>query len=192
MSGTLNNAGIFLINTLFDLYLFILAIRLILVWIRADYYNPLSQFVIKLSSPVITPLRRLIPNVANIELSTLLFLILLEMAKFTIIGTMTSGFPNITGVILLAIADSLKVLINIFFYAILLQVILSWVQPNASPVGQILTQVTSPIMRPLHRWIPPIAGFDITPIPALIGLQLLIIILVTPLFGLGLRIAFGQ
>lgn len=191
MSDPLNNAGIFLVTTLFDLYLFILAIRLILVWVRADYFNPLSQITVKLTNPLITPLRRIIPNIANLELATLLSIIVFEMLKFLLIGIMTSGMPNISGLFILAFADTLKIVLNIFFYGILIQALLSWLQPGYSPMTQILMKITSVILRPIQRVIPPVAGFDISPIPALIGLQLLTILLVSPLFGIGLRIAFG-
>lgn len=191
MSDPFNNAGIFLINTLFDLYLFVLVIRLILVWVRADYFNPLSQVTVKLTNPLITPLRRFIPNIANLELATLICIIVFEMLKFFLIGLITTGIPNVVGLIIIAFADTLKILFNTFFYAILIQTLLSWVQPGYSPMAQILMKMTSPVLRPIQRIVPPVAGFDISPIPALIGLQLLTILLVSPLFGIGLKMAFS-
>jgi YggT family protein len=191
MSDPFNNAGIFLVSTLFDLYLFILVIRLVLVWVRADYFNPLSQFIVKVTNRLITPLRRFIPNIANLELSTLLCILVLEALKFFLIGLMTTGLPNAAGLIILALADTLKIILNTFFYAILIQTLLSWLQPGYSPMTQILMKITSPVLRPIQRLIPNVAGFDISPIPALIGLQVLTILLVSPLFGLGLKIAFS-
>lgn len=190
MLNTANNAGIFLINTLFDLYLFILVIRLILCWVRADYFNPLSQFVIKLTQPIIVPLRRFIPTYSGIEFSTLIVIILLGMLKFLLISVMVFGLPNLIGICIMSLADALKLVLNVFFYAILLQAILSWVQPGYSPMARVLAQITTPIMRPFQRFIPPVGGFDISPIPALILLQLLIIILVNPLTLFGSEIAF--
>jgi YggT family protein len=186
MMNPLNNAGLFLVSTLFDLYLFILAIRLILVWARVDYFNPLSQLIVKLTQPIIAPLRRIIPNIKHIELSTLVFIVVLEILKFFIISMMTMGVPHVSGLIVLGVADTIKIILNTFFYAILLQALLSWIRPGYSPISQILMQITAPMMRPVKRIIPPVGGFDISPIPVLIGLQLLIILLVTPLFSLGL------
>jgi YggT family protein len=191
MSGPFSNAAIFLVNTLFDLYVFILGIRIILVWSRVNYFNPVSQFIVKLTGFIITPIRRILPNVLHIELATLLFMFIIEMVKFALIGFVSLGTPQIEGLIILAIADMLKTILTIFFYAILLQAVLSWIRPGPSPLNELLTQMTNRILRPIQRVIPPVGGFDISPIPALIGFQLLIILVVTPLFTLGLRLAFG-
>lgn len=174
---SLNSAGVFLVKTLFDLYLFVLVIRLIMVWVRADYFNPLSQLIVKLTNPIITPMRRVIPNVANIELSSLVLIILLEMLKFFIIIYMLTGFPNPLSVIVLGLIDTFKTILSTFFYAILIQALMSWIQPGQSPITQILQKITSPILRPIQRIVPPVAGFDLSPIFALIILQVLIILL---------------
>jgi len=192
MQSSLNNAGLFLINTLFDLYLLILMVRIILAWAHADYYNPFTQIIIKLTKPVIDPLRKIIPNYAGIEFATLATIFIIEIIKFSLIGIITIGMPkHILGLVVLAGADIIKLLLNTFFYAILLQAILSWIQPGYSPTARILAQLTSPIMRPIQRIMPPISGFDLSPIPAMIILQLLIILLIGPLQAMGTQIAFG-
>lgn len=186
--NTFNDAGIFLVSTLFDLYLSVLIIRLILVWVRTDYYNPISQFVIKLTKFLVNPVRRIIPNIANIELSCLVIFLLIELLKFFLICLMTFGLPHITGLLILAFASGLKLFLSIFFYAILITAILSWIHAGYSPVMQVAMQITAPILRPLQRLIPPIAGFDISPIPAMLILQFCII-LISPLFVIGMQYA---
>lgn len=191
MPNPIHNATIFLITTLFDLYLFVLMVRVILVHARADYFNPLSQFVVKLTQPIINPLRRILPNVAHFELASIFLILALEVLKFFLISIMVTGVPHITGLLILAIGDAAKILLNTFFYAILFQVLLSWIQPGYSPVGRVLSLITSPIMKPIQRIVPPIGGMDISPIPALIILQLLMILVITPLLNVGLRMSFG-
>lgn len=192
MLNPLQNAELFLINTLFDLYLLILMIRFILCWVRADYFNPVTRFIVRMTQPIISPLRRLIPTYANIEFATLFFILVLEVAKFFLVGLIVFGMPKaVAGILILACADTLKLLLNAFFYAIFLSAILSWFQPGYSPMVQLLTRLTSPIMQPIQRLIPPVGGFDLSPIPALIILQLLIIVLVSPLQTIGMGIAFG-
>ena len=186
MIDPLNNASLFLVSTLFDLYLFVLMIRLILCWVRGDYFNPLSQFVTKLTHPIIVPLRRIIPTYFGIEFATVFVMLTLEILKFYLMMILTTGFPHVAGIIILALADLLKIFFNTFFYAILLQALLSWVQPGFSPIGELLRQITAPIMHPIQRFMPPVAGFDLSPIPALILLQLMNIILVTPIMSLGM------
>lgn len=189
MPNTLNTALLYLINTVFDLYLIILVIRIILVWIRADYFNPLVQFIIKCTDFIVKPMRRLIPNVDRLETASVVLVLILEVVKFSLVALLAYGIPTIPGLLLLAIGDMIKLILQTFFYAILVQAILSWIQPR-SPMSFVLYQFTSPIMRPLQRVIPPVGGIDISPIPALIILQLLIIVLVNPIMGLGLGLAF--
>lgn len=188
MSDSLRSGLIFLITTLFDIYLFILMIRIVLVWVRADYFNPFTQFVVKCTDFIIKPLRRIIPNFRQIEFSSIVLLLVLAMFKFFFICLLSFGVPSILGLCILALADCFKIVIELFFYAILIQALLSWIQPG-SPINRVLYQFTSPIMRPLHQLIPPIGGIDITPIPALIILQLLIIIAVNPLMAFGLQMS---
>ena len=185
MPTAINNSLIFLINTLFDLYLFVLVVRFILVWIHADYYHPVTQFIIKLTQKPVLLLKKILPNIQRIEISSLALILLLETVKYFFIIRLNFGFLSPSGLFILASADSLKLFASTFFYAILLQAILSWIQPY-SPVAELLHQFTSPIMRPIQRWMPPIAHFDLSPIPALIGLQLFIMLIVNPLMGMGI------
>lgn len=190
MPNTLQTALLFLIDTVFSLYIGILVVRAILVWVGANYFDPLTQFVIRCTNFISKPLRRVIPNYRNIEISTLLLIFTLEIVKYLLIGFITYGVPNIVGILILSLGDIIRLFLLVFFYAIILQAIFSWVQPY-SPVNRALHQFTSPIMQPLHRIVPPVGGFDITPIPALIILQLLIIVVAGPLLNMGAGVAFG-
>ena len=190
MPESFNAALLFLINTVFDLYLFILVVRMVLVYVGSNYYDPITQFIVKLTDFIVKPLRRFIPNIRRAEIVTLILIILLEVIKFLLISTLSFGFPNFLGIILLAMGDILKLFISTFFYAILLQALMSWIQP-ASPMNRVLYQFTSPIMYPLQRVVPLVNGIDLSPIPALLGLQLIIILLVNPLMALGLATALG-
>lgn len=190
MAGTLNNAFLFLVNTLFNVYLFILCIRLILAWVGADYHEPLTQFIVRFTNFIVKPLRRYVPNFRDLETSTLILILAIEAIKFFFLAILSFGLPNIFGLLIFAFADTLRLFITTFFYAILLQAIISWIQPQ-SPINYVLTKFCSPVLRPLQRIIPPINGFDITPIPAFIILQLLIIVLVDPLIAIGWKFAFG-
>lgn len=177
MPGSISNAVIFLINTLFDLYLFVLGARLLLAWVRADYFNPITRFVIKMTDPIIARLKRFIPNRGNLEISTLIFILVLQIIKLSLISAIFDSMPPISSLILLTFASTLKLILSTFFYAILFYAILSWIQPGYSPVGQVLSQVSSPILRPLQRAIPPVAGFDLTPLFALILLQFIMMLI---------------
>jgi YggT family protein len=165
--------------------------RLILAWVGADYHNPITQFVVKMTSFFIKPMKKFLPDIRGIETSTLVAIILVEVIKFFLITVLSFGLPNIFGLIILGIGDFIQLLIWALSIALILQVILSWVQPG-SHVHQTLDKFTSPLMRPFQRVLPPVAGIDISPIPALIILQLLIIVLVNPMKGVGLGMAIGS
>ena len=178
MNSSLSTAALYLVNTLFDLYLFALAFRLILAFERANYFNPITRFIITITQPIVGFLRKIFPTLGGIELSTLFFMIILEIIKYLLISLIMLGaIANPAMLVILALTDGLKLFLNIFFFAILIQAILSWVQMAPSPVTQVLNQLSAPIMRPLRAIIPSVGGFDITPIPALIILQLLIILI---------------
>lgn len=188
--SAIHDALLFIVSTVFDLYLFVLVIRLLLAFVGASYFDPMIQFVIRATDPLIKPIRRIIPNVRGIELSTVLVILTLEVIKYSLITVITEGNYVFTGVLIIAFADALKILLQTFFYAIILQVLLSWIQPQ-SPVIGILYRITSPIMRPMQRLCPTIGGFDISPIPAMMLIQISIIVIVNPIWAYGMGVLLG-
>lgn len=189
MNG-IRDALLYLIGTAIDLYLFILVIRMLLAYVGANYSDPLIQFVVRATDPLIRPIRRVIPNVRGIELSTVLCVLALETIKYTMITLITDGNFVFAGIVIISIADAIKIFLQTFFYAIILQVVLAWVQPQ-SPVIGILYRLTAPIMRPVQRLCPTIGGFDISPIPAIMLIQLTIILVVNPLWTYGMGVLLG-
>lgn len=177
MYESFNNASLFIVSALFNLYLTVLVIRLILAWERADYFNPITRFIIQITQPIIKPLRSVLPTYKGIEFSTVVVILVLQLLKDMVMSLLLIGMPPVSVLLLIAAKDSMLLLLNTFFYAIFLNAILSWVQPGFSPLGQVLEQLSRPIMQPLRRWIPPIGGFDLTPIPALLGLKFLIMVI---------------
>lgn len=185
MPTIFNNAAIYLISTLFDLYISVLMLRLILAAVFSNYFDPLTQFITKLTNPVVKPIRKIIPNIGRLETSSIVLILILEFIKFMIILSLTYGMPNIFGLLILSLGDGFKLFLNIFFYAIIIQALLSFIQPY-SPVNQTLHALTRPILRPFQRMIPLVSGVDLSPVPALLTIQLLILILASPIISLGL------
>jgi YggT family protein len=189
--GPLQNASSFLIQTLFDLYLFTLLLRFILQYLRVDYYNPFTQFIVKVTNPVVVPLRRIIPGLWGIDFATLVAILALTLIKITLITLVSlHKLPGPIGLLVWSAGNISGLTIKLFFYAILANVILSWVAPMAySPVTVILKRLTDPLMRPARKYIPQIGGFDISPIPVIIVLELLIMLLADPLTQQGISLA---
>jgi YggT family protein len=158
--------------TFFNFCMFILVIRLLLAWVQADYYHPATQLIVRSTNFIIKPLRNLIPNYRTFETASFIAIIIISLIKNFIFFYLVYNLPNIFGLIMAALSDCLNVLLDTFFYAILLQAVLSWLQPN-TPANAVLYKITAPIMRPLQRFIPPMGGFDISPMPAMLILLLL-------------------
>lgn len=176
MTG-LHNAALFLINAIMSLYLFALAIRLVLAYARVNYFNPMTQIIITLTQKLITPTRRFLPTYRGIEWATLFWLVVLSALRIYITLLFSHSTPPLITLLIFAAADAGKLILNVYFYAILLRALLSWIQHGHSPMGQLLDQVTLPIMQPIRRILPPVQGIDLSPIPALIILQTFIILL---------------
>tara|TARA_R110002110_G_scaffold65206_4_gene179934 strand:+ start:15099 stop:15680 length:582 start_codon:yes stop_codon:yes gene_type:complete len=181
----------FLVSTLFDLYTFVLILRFILQYLGINYYNPFTQFIIKATSPVITPVRRWVPGYKGIDFATLLVIFLFTLTKVTLSWFIARPVaPFFPGLLILALGEMIRLTINIYFFAVIIQIISSWVAPMShSPILEILNRLTGPLMRPFKRWIPPMGGFDITPIPVIISLKLAEILFASTVIGFGLQIA---
>ena len=187
-----SNAGVFLVQTLFGLYLLVVMLRLILQIVRADFYNPLSQFLVKVTNPPLKPLRRFIPGVAGIDLASVVLLLLLKIIEILLLAV----FPNypaleLIGLPILAIAELIALMVNIFLFAIIIQAILSWVNPGTyNPVSSLLQQLTEPVLGPFRRMIPPISGMDLSPLAAIIAIVLIKMLFVQPLLDWGKNMAY--
>ena len=183
MSGSyLTNPLVFLIQTLFGLYIAIVVIRFLLQWVRADFYNPLSQFIVRVTAPVLRPLRKIIPGYGGLDTASLALAWLLQSLELALLALLlgVSVFP--LGALLWSVPALLGLVIDIFLFAILIRVILSWVNPDPyHPAFALLDRLTDPILRPARRLIQPIGGVDLSPMAAMIALVLLQMIVLPPL-----------
>ncbi|MDX1812253.1 MAG: YggT family protein [Gammaproteobacteria bacterium] len=184
-----SNAGTFLIETLGGLVLLVFMLRFLMQLVRADFHNPVSQFVVKMTNPVLRPLRRVIPGFGGIDMASVLILLVLQYAILFLIAFMNGAYFPAVGMIVIAIAKLISLIITIFTFSILIQVILSWVNPGTyNPVTSLLYSLNEPILGRARRILPAIHGFDLSPIIAMIFLQLLNILLVAPIMDLGLSL----
>lgn len=166
------NPFIFLIDTIFSIYIAIMLLRFILQHVGADFYNPISQFVVKMTQPLVTPARRVVPSIKKIDTATLLLVIVLILVKLTLLYSI-AGYPvNGAQIIVKALYDLVSLTFDIFIVALFVQAILSWISPDPyNPVNKLLHSLTLPILRPIKRFVPPISGIDLSVLVALIGLM---------------------
>lgn len=192
--GTLATVLDFLLTTLFQLYIAVLLLRFLLQWVRADFYNPLSQFVVKVTTPLVRPLRRVIPGLGGWDLATLLVAYLVTVIQVFLVGTHISQFAipgmldgqtlNLFTIALVSLVDVFAIIVSIFLVAIIIQAISSWVNPgNYNPVTALLYKLTEPLLRPARRLLPPISGIDLSPMLVLLALQALKMLVVGLLLG---------
>ncbi|MGD2054191.1 MAG: YggT family protein [Gammaproteobacteria bacterium] len=166
------NPLIFLIDTLFDLYIIVLMLRFILQQVRADFYNPISQFIVKATSPVLKPARKVIPPLGHVDLATVVVVIAFIALKIFIIAMLSGYSPSILALLVTGIRDFITLALNIFIFAIIVQAILSWINPDPyNPVSAILFSITRPVLQPFRQLIKPIGGLDLSPLFALIALM---------------------
>ncbi|MCB1705814.1 MAG: YggT family protein [Halioglobus sp.] len=161
---------VYLIQTLLSLYLMVMLLRFVLQWVRADFYNPISQFVVKVTNPLVIPLRRVIPGYGGFDVATVLLAVLLQMAGIAAVfmirfGAIPAPLPLLLGGLLGVVA----LLVQMYFFALLAMIILSWVaQGSRHPAILLLYQITEPLMAPVRKLLPPMGGLDFSPILAFI------------------------
>jgi len=183
----LTNPVTFLIDTLFGLYILAVMLRFLLAAVRADFYNPVSQFLVKVTNPLLVPLRRIVPSAGKLDTSTLVLMLALQMLALTLIAMLRGVGLSLPALFILSVAELLGLLLNVFLFSIFIQVILSWINPGTyNPVVSLLYSLTEPVLRPCRRLLPPIGGMDLSPIIALVAIQLLKMLLLPPLRHLAL------
>jgi len=151
----------FLVKTLIELYVLVLLLRIWMQWARCDFYNPLAQFVVKITQPIIAPLRRVIPAIGPIDGASLLLAFILTTLKYPLLAAINnSGFSLSPILLLIGVLSLLKAAGNLVFWVILIRSIMSWVSQGRSPVDFVLYQLTEPLMSPIRRWLPAMGGID--------------------------------
>ena len=189
-----------LVTIIFDLYIMVVAVRFLMQVTRANYYNPLAQAVVKLTNPVLVPLRRIIPGFKGQDIAALVLCLLLIIVKMMVFKLLSLGQVDIAGyglpasalsfplMAILAPIDLLNLFINVFIFSMIVLAILSWISPmGENPAAEVLSDITRPVTEPVRRWIKPMGGLDLSLLVALVLLQVLKIIVIGNLMNLALN-----
>jgi YggT family protein len=188
MGGYFAEAGVFLIQFIFGLYILAVLLRFMLQLVRADFYNPISQFLVSLTNPPLRPLRRLIPGLWGIDLASVLLLLVLSTIQWLLIYLLTTGtYPNLLGLLVYSLADLLKLTLYVYYGALFIRIIVSWINPYArqNPALNLVARLTEPLMRPARRLLPATGGIDFSPLLVFLALGLAQILILQPLLLLG-------
>lgn len=181
MGNVTTNVSVFLVHTLFSIYLVIVVLRLLLAWVRADFYNPLSQFLVKATNPVLVPLRRIIPSIGSIDTASLILILGIKLLELMLLAMITGKAFAFSALLILALLQIVELVIWIFIFAIIIQVIMSWVSPGVqyyhNPAASLLHSLTEPLLRPVRRVLPPMGMVDLSPLVVTLCLYIILIVL---------------
>ena len=171
--------AIYLLQTLLSLFLLAVMLRFLLQLVKADFYNPISQFLVKVTKTLLRPLRTVSPGFGGVDVAAIVLLLLLQLAGIvSIILLVGSSLPNILLLLTWSVLGVLGLLVNFYFFALIGIIIISWVAPGSNhPAILLLLQLTEPVMRPFRSLLPPMGGLDLSPILRFIGINILKIIL---------------
>lgn len=168
----------YLVGTLIDLYITAVLLRLLLQWVRADFYNPLCQFLVRVTNPLLVPIRRVVPSFGKLDTASVILMLVLEVTGVWIISRITPINMNWLQIVTFSAIKLAMTLLWTYFFLIIVTVILSWVGAGSRhPIVPLIHQLTEPVLRPFRKLIPPIAGFDLSPLFALIALRFLLLLL---------------
>ena len=179
----------YLLQTLLSLFLLLVMLRFLLQLVRADFYNPISQFLVKITNPIILPLRKVVPDLWGLDMAALLLLVLVQIAGIAAMFLLSGlALPNPLVLLLWSVVGIVALLVNFYFFALLATIILSWIAPGSNnPAVYLLHQVVEPVMAPFRRLLPPMGGMDFSPILVFIGINVVQIMLRHMAVAIGLH-----
>jgi YggT family protein len=171
----LNTAAVYVLQTLGSLYLLIVLLRFVLQLVRANFYNPLCQFIVKATQPLLKPLRRIIPSLFGLDMSSLVLAILVQLALMALTLLLTYGTTgNPLQLFIWSLIGVTALFLKIFFFALIISVILSWVAPGShNPGAELVNQICEPALAPFRKILPNLGGLDLSPIFAFLALKLI-------------------
>ncbi len=181
MNNVASNVSVFLIHTLFTLYLLVVILRFLLAWVRADFYNPLSQFIVTITNPILIPLRRIVPSIGVVDTASIVLMLVIKLLELWLLSVVSGISINLSGMIIVGIFQILELIIYIYIFSIIIQAIMSWVAPSAqhyrNPLASVLYSLNEPLLRPVRRVMPQVGMVDLSPLVVIIGLNVLLIVL---------------
>ena len=178
MSSSVATAFSYLVSTLISLYVTAVMLRLLLQWVRADFYNPVCQFLVKATNPVLVPMRRVIPSIGKLDTASVALMLTLEVISVWFLSLMSPLTWAPPQIFLFAIISLAAMLLWTYFFLIIAVVLLSWLgQKFRHPVIPLVYQLTEPVLRPFRKFIPSMGGIDLSPLLALIIIRFLLLLI---------------
>ncbi|MFK7160380.1 YggT family protein [Marinospirillum sp. MEB164] len=171
-----------IIQLVFHLATYLLVLRLLLHFSKADYFNPITQGVVKATNPVILPLQTFLRPAGRLDPASLVLAFLVKTTGIYLAITVMGASAGVGSLVIGGFTGVLKAILDVYFFALIISIILSWVAPQANHPGALLVyQLTEPLMAPVRRFIPSLGGLDLSPIFVFLGIHLARLVLILPL-----------
>lgn len=165
-------ALIFVVSTFAQLYLLVMLLRFWLPWLNADFRNPIAQGILRLTSPLVIPVRRVVPPIGRLDTATVIVAFVLQYLTILAILAIIGDVKGMVPIAITSLIDLLILTLRLFTFAIFIHIILSWIAPGTyNPATAFISMLVDPVLRPFRRYIPPLGGLDISPIFAIILMQ---------------------
>lgn len=175
--SVIQQIGLFLVETLLSLYISAIVIRFLLGYARADFYNPLSQFLVKITNPVLVPVRRFIPSFGKLDTSAVVVALVLMIIKIALVTGIVGASLNVVTLLWLSVGELIRSVIWVYIIALILMAVISWIgSSQGNPVSPLVNSLVSPLVTPVRRRMPPVGMLDLSPMVVMIGLYILLII----------------
>lgn len=180
------NPIILILDTVFSIYIGAVMLRFLLQWVRADFRNPISKFLIAITHPLLKILRRFIPAIGNIDTASIVLMLALQILSIGGMVVLQGASISIGALILTAFAQLISLLLNVLFYAIFARALLSWFQQGSyNDISRLLFSLTEPTLKICRAMLPNFGGLDLSVIIAILGIQLAQMLILPPIYELA-------
>ncbi len=173
--GALAEIAIYILQTVLSLYLLAVLLRFLLQVVKADFYNPICQFLVRVTNPPLKPLRKIIPGIGGLDIAALVLALAIQMLAI-VLSLVIYGMspPNVFLLLVWSLLGLAGTLVNFYFFALIVTIVLSWIAPGSyNPAVALLNKITEPVMTPFRHILPPMGGLDLSPILVFVAINIL-------------------
>ena len=190
--GYFANAGQIIIQFVFGALIALIVLRVLLQWVRANFYNPICQFLYKATNPVLMPLRKIVPSWRNLDIAGIALAWVVTALKLVLLYATLGEALGVLGLVVLSLADLIDFVLLLYIVLILARVVISFVGADSyHPIVPLVMQLTEPVLKPIRRVVPSVSGIDFSPMVALLAITLARVLIAKPLLDLGVSLARG-
>ena len=190
--GYFANAGQIIIEFIFGALIALIVLRVLLQWVRANFYNPICQFLYKATNPVLMPLRKVVPAWRNLDIAGIALAWVVTALKLVLLYATLGEALGVLGLVVLSLADLIDFVLLLYIVLILARVVISFVGADSyHPIVPLVMQLTEPVLKPIRRVLSSVSGIDFSPMVALLAITLARVLIAKPLLDLGVSLARG-